>query len=292
MKIAVVGLGRMGAAIAGRLLDEGHNVRVYNRSADKARPLGDKGAEIAGSIAEAVKDREVVITMLAHDGALEAICFAGGLIEALDSDTIHLAMGTHGIDMIRTVAKAHDDKGLKFIASPVLGRPEAAAAGQLGIVPAGPEDLIAKCEPVFKSMGRETYFAGTNPDAATSIKLAHNFVLGCAIEAMGEGMALVRKYDVPSDVLFHVLTDALFACPAYKIYGDIIAKQDYDRVGITTTLALKDCKLALEAGEAASVPLPSGAVWRDRLIDAIAHGDGEKDMSTVARAQARASALD
>jgi 3-hydroxyisobutyrate dehydrogenase-like beta-hydroxyacid dehydrogenase len=117
-------------------------------------------------------------------------------------------------------------------------------------------------------------------------------VLGCAIEVMGEAFTLVRRYGVDPAVLYEVLTDGLFASPAYKIYGDIIAKEDYDRVGITAVLGLKDANLALSAAEAVNVPLPSANVWRDRLLGAIAHGDGERDWAVVALEQARASGFE
>ena len=105
------------------------------------------------------------------------------------------------------------------------------------------------------------------------------------MEAMGEAFSLVRKYGVDPAVFYDVMTDGLFAAPAYKVYGDIMAKEDYDRVGITATLGLKDANLALAAGEAAGVPLPSCNVWRDRLVGAIAHGDGERDWAVMALEQ-------
>ncbi len=116
-------------------------------------------------------------------------------------------------------------------------------------------------------------------------------MLGCAIEAMGEGFALTRKYDVVPEVLYDVLTDGLFNCSAYKIYGDIIAKERYLPAGQRAVLGLKDANLALAAGEAVGVPLPSGNVWRDRLVGAVAHGEGEHDWAVMAKDQARASGL-
>ena len=126
---------------------------------------------------------------------------------------------------------------------------------------------------------------------APAIKLANNLVLLCAIQAMGEAFSLVRKYDVQPQVLYDVMTDALFAAPAYKVYGKIIVDQSYDRVGQMALLGLKDANLALAAGEAVGVPLPSGNVWRDRLVGAVAHGDGDKDWAVMALEQARASGL-
>jgi 3-hydroxyisobutyrate dehydrogenase-like beta-hydroxyacid dehydrogenase len=292
MKVGFIGLGRMGQGIAGRVQGAGHDLVVYNRTQEKAAGLEKAGARVVGSIAEACAEREVVITMLAHDQALEEVALgAGGLRSALAKGAIHVAMGTHGVAATRTLSRAHADAGQLYVAAPVVGRPEVAAAGQLGIVAAGPAAAVAKCRPLFDVMGRRTFDAGTDPAAAAAIKLTNNFVLGCAIEVLGEAFVLAEKHGVARAVLYDVLTDVLFACPAYKGYGDIIAKQDWDRIGITARLALKDCNLALAAAESVEVPLPSGSAWRDRLISAIALGYAEKDQSVVAVAQARASGL-
>jgi len=283
----------MGQGIAGRVQGAGHDLVVYNRTREKAASLAKAGARVVGSIAEACADREVVITMLAHDQALEEVALgAGGLRAGLAKGAIHLAMGTHGVAATRALSRAHADAGQRYVAAPVIGRPEVAAAGQLGIVAAGPADAVSKCRPLFDVMGRRTFDAGADPAAAAAIKLTNNFVLGCAIEVLGEAFVLAEKHGVARALLYDVLTDVLFACPAYKGYGDIIAKQDWDRIGITARLGLKDCNLALAAAEAVEVPLPSGNAWRDRLIGAIALGYAEKDQSVVAVAQARASGLD
>jgi 3-hydroxyisobutyrate dehydrogenase-like beta-hydroxyacid dehydrogenase len=124
------------------------------------------------------------------------------------------------------------------------------------------------------------------------IKLANNFALGAAIEAMAEAFALVRSYSVEPALLHEVLTEGLFAAPAYKVYGTIIVDEDYDRVGFTTELALKDVDLTLAAAGNARVPLPTANVLRDRLLSAIAHGDSDRDWAVLAREQARMSGLD
>lgn len=292
MKVGFIGLGRMGHAMASRLLDAGHDLVVYNRTTEKAARLGTAGAVIADSVAAACADREVVMTMLADDAALEEVARGpAGIVESLPQGAIHAAAGTHGVHATHALTAAHADAGQPFVAAPVLGRPDAAAEGRLGVVPGGPADAVERCRPLFEAFARRIFDAGEDPASAASIKLANNFVLGCAMEAMGEGFALVRKFGVVPAVFYEVLTDGLFGAPAYEIYGDIIAKEDYGRVGITAVLGLKDANLALAAGEAAGVPLPSGSVWRDRLVGAIGHGDGELDWSVVALEQARASAL-
>jgi 3-hydroxyisobutyrate dehydrogenase-like beta-hydroxyacid dehydrogenase len=201
-------------------------------------------------------------------------------------------MGTHSVAALAELEKKHDKARQVLVACPVLGRPDAAAAGQLILVAAGAADAIAKLEPVLKVVGRRTFSAGTNPAGAAAVKLANNMVLGCAIEAMGEGFALTRKFGVDPAVFNDVLTDGLFAAPAYKVYGSIIARQAYDQAGFTTTLGLKDANLMIAAGQAAGVPLPSLNVYRDRLLGAMAHGEGDLDWSVIARDQARASGLE
>jgi len=292
MKVGFIGLGRMGQAMARRLLDAGHELAVYNRTAAKSAELVKAGASSTASISEACKGRDVVITMLADDAALNEVALGkDGLIASLGADCIHVAMGTHSVALIRALTEAHVQEKRLFVAAPVLGRPDAAAAGQLGVVPAGPAAAVARCQPLFDVIGRRSFAAGEIPESAASVKLANNFVLGCAIEAMGEAFALVEKFGVKPSVFYDVMTDGLFSAPAYKIYGKIIVDEAYDKVGITARLGLKDANLVLAAAHAAELPMPSVNVWRDRLLGAIAHGDGDKDWAVMALEQARASGL-
>jgi 3-hydroxyisobutyrate dehydrogenase-like beta-hydroxyacid dehydrogenase len=291
VKVGFIGLGRMGQAIAGRILDAGHELIVYNRTRSKADELEKNGAQVAGSIAEASAGREVVFTMLTDDAALKTI-LSSGLLENLPKGAIHVPMGTHSVAALGEVEAEHEAAGQVLVAAPVLGRPDAAAAGTLGIVAAGPQDSIEKVQPLFDVIGRRTFPGGANPAGAAAVKLANNMVLGCAIEAMAEGFALTRKFGVEPTAFFDVLTDGLFAAPSYKVYGAIIANETYDQVGFTTQLGLKDANLAMAAGQAASVPLPSLNVYRDSLLDAVAHGEGDKDWAVIGRVKARVSGLE
>jgi len=288
VKVGFIGLGRMGQAMARRLLDAGHELALYNRTPEKLAELAGLGAGVAPTAAQAAA-QGVVITMLANDDALVEV--SRTIVEALPQGGIHVAMGTHGVATVKALAAAHDGAGQTLVCAPVLGRPEAVTAGKLGVIVAGPEAAKARVQPLMDAIGRRTFDAGPEPAAAAAIKIANNFLLGCAMEAMGEAFALVEKSGGAPDLFYEVLSDGLFACPAYNIYGKIVAEKAYDNVGFTTRLGLKDANLALAAGENLGVPLPSGSVWRDRLIGAIAHGDGEKDWSSVAQEQARASGL-
>jgi len=291
MKVGFIGLGRMGQAMSARVLGGGHELVVYNRTREKCADLEKAGAKVASSMVEACKGREVVISMVTDDKALLQVVNEG-VVPGLPKGAIHIAMGTHSVAAIREIGPLHDKAGQVLVGAPVLGRPEAAAAGQVGVVAAGPKDAVAKVAPLFQLIGRRTFDAGEKPEGASVVKLANNMMIGCAIEAMGEGFSLVRKYGVDPATFYDVMTDGLFAAPAYKVYGNIIVKQAYATAGFTTTLGLKDANLAMAAALAANVPLPSLNVYRDRLIGAIAHGEAEQDWSVMARDQARASGLE
>ena len=230
--------------------------------------------------------------MLADDAAvLDVVSQPGGLLASLPKGGIHICAGTHSVATMTKLKELHGEAGQVLIATPMLGRPEVVASGQAGMVLGGAKDSLDRCRPLFAAIARRAFEAGADPVAAAAIKIANNFVLGCAIEAMGEGFALTRKYDVVPDVFLDVMTDGLFACSAYKVYGKIIAEQRYQPAGQRAVLGLKDANLALEAGGAVGVPLPSGNVWRDRLVGAVAHGEGEHDWAVMAKDQARASGL-
>jgi len=293
LRVGFIGLGRMGLAMANRLLGAGHDLVVFNRSPEKAADLVKAGATLAPSVKGACEGREVVITMVADDAALREVTLGpGGIRESLAPGEIHLAMGTHAVAEIQRLAAVHNEGKQVLVAAPVLGRPDMAATGQVSIVAGGPSQAVKKCDLLFQVMGRRTFQCGERPEHASITKLANNFMLGCAIGAMAEGFSLVRKYGVVPQVFYEVMTEGLFAAPAYKVYGKIMVDEAYDKVGFTTLLGLKDFGLIMAAAEAARVPLPSGNAFRDRLLSALAHNDGNKDWAVVGREQARASGLE
>jgi len=294
LKIGFIGLGRMGRGMARRILDAGHDLTVYDVIREQAKELESAGARVASSVADLCSDRDVVATMLVEDSTVSDVVHSkGGMRDSLSPGAIHLAMGTYGVATIRALAATHTAAKQILVAAPVLGRPDLAASGQLGIVSAGPNDAVERCAPLFKVMGRRTFHAGTTPDAATAIKLANNGVLGAAMIAMAEAFSLVRKYNVAPQVFYDVMTEGLFAgAPAYVGYGKTMVDGTYDRVGSPVTVGLKDANLILAAADIARVPMPSLNVYRDRLLGAIAHGDGDRDQAVLAREQARASGLE
>jgi len=283
----------MGRGMAHRLLGGGHDLVVH----DVVRAAGDDFVKAGGRFADTVADlcagREVVVTMLVEDAAVIDVALRpGGLCDSLPKGAIHVAMGTYGVGAIRTLGAAHAKAGQVLVAAPVLGRPDLAASGQLGIVAGGPEAAVRTCEPLLQLMGRKTFQAGELPESATAIKLANNMVLGCAMVAMAESFSLVRKYDVSPQVFYEVITEGLFSAPAYKGYGKTMVDETYDNVGSPITVGLKDANLIVAAADLARVPMPSLNIYRDRLLGAVAHGDGDRDQAVLAREQARAAGLE
>ena len=293
MKVGFVGLGRMGSGMARRILDAGHELKVYDAVPATTAPFGAAGASVAGSLGEVCAGRDVVVTMLVEDAAaLDVALGPGGLRDSLPKSAIHLVSGTHGVGTIRALEEAHAAAGQVLVAAPVLGRPDLAASGQLGIVPGGPEAAVERCMPLLEAMGRRIFRAGPKPESATAIKLANNAVLGCAMVAMAEGFALVRKYGVVPQVFQDVMVEGLFAATAYKVYGQKMVDESYDQVGSPITVGLKDATLIAAAADLARVPMPSHNVYKDRLLGAVAHGDANRDQAVLAREQARASGLE
>jgi 3-hydroxyisobutyrate dehydrogenase-like beta-hydroxyacid dehydrogenase len=294
MNIGFIGLGRMGKGMALRILTGGHDLAVYDVVPEATAPLAAAGAHVALSVADTCKGRDIVITMLVEDATVTEVALGtAGIRDSLSPEAIHLAMGTYGVAAIRTLADTHASAKQFLVTAPVVGRPDRAAEGQLGIIAAGPPEAVRRCHPLFQVMGTRIFDAGTRPELANAIKLANNMVLGAAIVAQAEAFSLVRKYGVSPKIMYDVMADGLFAgAAAYKGYGQTMVDEAYDKAGSPVLVGLKDADLILAAADLARVPLPTLNVYRDRLLGAIAHGDGLRDQAVLALEQARACGLE
>ncbi|ACA15943.1 6-phosphogluconate dehydrogenase NAD-binding [Methylobacterium sp. 4-46] len=288
MDVGFLGLGRMGRPMALNLVRAGHRVRVWNRTREAATSLREAGAEPVESPAEAFRG-DVAVTMLADDAALRSVIVEGGVLDQGQRPAIHVGMSTISVALARDLAALHARAGVAYLSAPVFGRPDVAEAGKLTIVAAGPEEAIARAQPLLDAMGARTWPFGTEPARANAVKLAGNFLLVNAVAAMGEAAALVEAHGVPGADLLDLMTNTIFASPVYKGYGASIAAGRYEPPGFGLSLGAKDIRLALAAGEAARVPMPLASLLRDGLIEAIAHGDGDKDLAALARVAARRS---
>ena len=291
MEVGFIGLGKMGLAMAGNLLKAGQSLTVWNRTRARAEKLQPQGARVAASPGEAARTG-IVLTMLADDRAVESVALGeNGILKSLPPGGIHVSMSTISVTLSSRLAAAHGAAGQRYVAAPVFGRPEAAAARKLFIVAAGAEPDIARCQPLFDAMGQKTFIAGADPAAANLIKVLGNFLIASTIESFGEAFALARKSGIATEKFLEILTGTLFTSPLHQNYGSIIAREAYDPAGFAASLGLKDVRLALAAADSAGVPMPVASLVRDRFLSAIGHGLGEKDWSVIARLAAEDAGL-
>jgi len=291
MKVGFIGLGGMGLAMAENLLRAGHDLTVYNRT--RARAAGLSGVRLATTPREAAAGAEVLISMLADDAAVEQVILgADGAVHGLGAGAVHAGMSTISHGLTRRLVTEHAASGQRYVAAPVFGRPEAARAAKLWIVAAGPSEAIERCRPLFDAMGQGTEVVGDDPLGAAVVKIAGNFLLAAAIEAIGEAFALARKHGVEPARLLEIVNGRLLRSPVYENYGRIIAEERFDPPGFRLRHGLKDAKLALAAGDDAAVPLPIASLVRDRYLEAMAQGWGDLDWAALARVSAIAAGLD
>jgi len=291
MKVGFIGLGAMGSAMASNLLAAGHTVTVWNRTEAATAPLVSLGAKLART-ADRAAQGEVLCSMLANDQAVRETILDSGLLDAMDAGTVHVNHSTISIALAKQLAQEHVKRGLEYVAAPVFGRPDVAAAGKLNMLIAGKPSALQKVSPLLEAMTAKLWPMGDAPERANVVKIAGNFMLATAIESMAEASALTRAYDISAADFLDVMTNTLFASPAYQGYGKAIAEQRFKPAGMKLPLGLKDVELALTAGSNAHVPLPLAGVVRDSLLEALAAGDEDVDWSAVALVAARRAHLD
>ncbi len=291
MKIAFVGLGRMGSGMARNLLRAGHELTVYNRSREKADPLAADGAHVAGSPADACRECEAVFSMLTDDVAVEKVTFGdGGIASGLKADAVHISSSTISTAQARRLAAEHLARGQGYVSAPVFGRPEAAESKKLLVVAGGPLPQVERCQPLFDAIGRQTFIAGEEPSQANAVKLCGNFMIASMIETFAEAFATLRKSRIDPKLFLETMT-ALFGSPVYANYGRIIAEEAFEPAGFALKLGLKDARLLLETARECAAPMPMASLVHDRLLTALAQGGGESDWYSVARVAARSAGL-
>jgi 3-hydroxyisobutyrate dehydrogenase-like beta-hydroxyacid dehydrogenase len=291
MEVGFLGTGRMGKAMAANLLKAGHRVRAWDKSHEPLDELERAGADIAANAADAVRG-DALISMLPNDAALREVFIASDLLRHGRAAIVSVNMGTVSLDCVDELVAAHNARKIPYVAATVFGRPDVAAAGKLSIMAAGDAAAIDRVQPPFDAMGQTTYRVGPEPRHANIAKIAGNLMVACAIEAIAEAAALLRKYRMSAPDVLDVIITSLFNVPVYQGYGHAIGGQQYVPPGFDLVLGMKDVSLALKAGEQANVPLPFASVLRDAFLDAIANGDADKDWSAIARVAARKAGLD
>lgn len=292
MRVGFLGLGNMGRPMARHLVNGGHEVRVWNRTAARTNDVVAAGAVAVATPADAARQAAVVVTMVADDGSLEAVCHGDdGLLTAMAPGAVHVSISTVSVALADRLAEAHAAAGQQFVSAPVFGRPDAAAAAKLFIVAAGDGAAIATCQPLFDLVGQRTFVVGDSPSLANVAKLAGNFMIASTAELLGEALALVRKHGVEAGEFVDLLTSTLFGAPIVRNYGAIIAGERYQPAGFPLRLGLKDIELVLAAAKARHVPMPVASVVRDQMLTGLATGLADHDWAAVAKVAARNAGL-
>jgi 3-hydroxyisobutyrate dehydrogenase-like beta-hydroxyacid dehydrogenase len=255
MKIAFLGLGKMGLPMASRLMHEGHKLTVWNRSAQRAQPLVAAGATRAASPAEAAAYVEAVLTMLFDDAANEEVLFgpkgnpSAGVINALQPGALHIAFSTISVALSRRLATEHAHRGQNYVAAPVFGRPNVAEEGRLWIVAAGADAAVATSRPLLQPLSRGISVIGKEPAQAHALKLGGNFLISAMIQSLSESFVYADRQGIDPEVFLETVNSALFQSPFYAAYGKVMLHPPTEP-GATIDLGAKDLRLLREAAAA------------------------------------------
>jgi len=283
MQIGFIGLGSMGTGMALNLVKAGHDVRAWNRS--KLDPDMVPGVTLVESAAEAFQ-AHTVFTMLSDDPAIREVILDAGLLKGARLGLTHVVTSTISVAFARELAALHEAAGIGYVSAPVLGRPNVAASGQLNILAAGKPDAVAAVEPILAPLSKKVWKLGEDPARANTAKLACNMMIAMAIEAMAEAVVLTEGVGLDRANFFELILGTLFSGRAYESYSAQITKRSFEP-GFKAKLALKDMRLAIEAGNDLGHMLPMLEIVRERLGQAVGEGHGEKDWSIIAEIAVR-----
>ena len=247
MKVGFLGLGKMGAPMALRLLAAGHELSVWNRTEGRTEPLIREGAIAAATPAEAELGADAVITMLFDDAANEEVLFgANGLVDALSPGALHVACSTISVALSERLTAEHAQRGQLFVAAPVFGRPNVAEEGRLWAVAAGSDEAIAKAHPLLEAFSRGISVIGSEPRMAHAVKLGGNFLISAMINALSESFVYATSQGIAPEAFLKAVNNALFQSPFYASYANVMLHPP-EHPGATIELGAKDLRLLREA---------------------------------------------
>ena len=281
--IAVLGTGIMGAAMARNLLSAGMEVRVWNRSREKAEPLADDGATVADSPTEAAEGAGFVLTMLADaDAVAEAAGGENGALSALPEDGVWLQTSTVGLEGQEKLAGIADEHGVYYVDAPVLGTKEPAEQGQLIVLASGPEEVRERCQPVFDAVGSKTLWLGP-AGAGSHLKLVtNNWIVGL-LGALAETISFAEALGVDPNRFLEVIEGGPLGVPYAQMKGQMMIEEEFP-TSFSANLARKDANLVLQAAEANGLRLPLTEAVAEHFDEAINAGHGEEDTAAIYQA--------
>ncbi|WP_446741873.1 NAD(P)-dependent oxidoreductase [Silvibacterium acidisoli] len=276
MRIAFLGLGKMGSPIARHLLSGGHSLTVWNRTAAHAEPLAQAGAHVAATSSEAVRDAEVVFSMFTDDAAVESVLLKDGVLKSMPAGSTHVALSTISVKLSAHLAAEHHAAGQHYVAAPVFGRPNVAEDGKLWTVAAGAADALDKVQPLFDHYSRGVTIISDQPQAAHAMKLGGNFLITAMIASLSEGLAYAEATGIDPKVYMETVNQALFRSPFYEAYGKVMLTPP-EKPEATIALGVKDMRLFREAAADAGAETPLANSFAATLKAAVESGLKESD---------------
>jgi 3-hydroxyisobutyrate dehydrogenase len=280
-KVAVLGTGIMGAAMARNLLAEGMEVSAWNRSREKAEPLAEDGAKVADSPAEAARDADFLLTMLADADVVEE-AIAGDVLPALAEDGVWLQMSTVGEDGSTRLAETANEHGVDFVDAPVLGTRQPAEQGQLVVLASGPEEVRERSQQIFDAVGSKTVWLG-EAGAGSRLKLVvNNWIVGL-LGVLAETVAFANSIGVDPARFLETIDGGPLGLPYAQLKGNMMIEEDFP-TSFSARLARKDTGLVLDTAETHDLEMPIARAVAARFDEAIQAGHGEQDMAAIYRA--------
>lgn len=276
MRIAFLGLGKMGSAVARHLIEAGHELTVWNRTRAHAEPLAKRGARVAESLVDAVADAEVVFTMVFDDAALEEVLFSGDALKGMTPGTVQVSLSTISVALSDRLTVVHRTEQLTFVAAPVFGRPDVAEAGKLFTVVAGDPEGVERVRPLLETFSRSVTVVSDKPSAAHAVKLGGNFLITAMIGSLSESLVFAEAMGIEPKAFMETVNAALFRSPFYEAYGKIMLNPPKDAGG-TIALGEKDMQLFREAAMSAEIRTPLADQFEGQLHRAIEAGMGDED---------------
>jgi 3-hydroxyisobutyrate dehydrogenase-like beta-hydroxyacid dehydrogenase len=291
MKVAVLGLGHMGAPIADRLIGAGHDVAVWNRTASVAEAFGGRGARVLSRPVDAWEHGDAAIVMLAHDAAVEAVLLGpdGLLTEGRDGRTL-IDMSTISVDGSARLAEQAERTGTAFVRAPVTGNPSVVAAGNLGIIVSGPRGDYAAVEPMLRDIGPNHFYVGTG-ERARVVKLALNLMIAGTAQLMSEALVMAERNDIDRQTMLEAMGGSAVGSPFVKYKSPALIADDYSST-FTAKGLYKDLALALECANRAGIPLPVTAVVQQLVQGCIGQGMGDLDLMALLPRMRREAGLE
>ena len=281
-KIAFIGLGTLGTPIAANLIQDGHELTVWNRTKGKAQSLLDQGAREADTPEEAVTPGGVVVSVLSDDAAVEAT-FSKEVLERLGQGSLHISMSTIAPATARRLAELYRQYGVAYIAAPIFARPDAVSSRVGNLCLSGESAAKERARAVVQPLVKGVFDFGDEVGAANVVKLAGNYMIAASMEMMAEAFTLAEKSGIARQTIYDMFTQTLFAAPIFQNYGRMIAQNTYEPVGFKLPLGLKDLNLVLETASEVQSPMPLASMLRDRLISARAKGRDHLDWTALAQ---------